>query len=301
MRVNVETRALADSRFFHLMASLNWNRSRTIGALVLLWHDSQDRLKTTATKEEIMRWIDGSSDQERSLIFEALVSCLYLSKVDDDLYYIHGNKKHVAANEARTVSAIKAGIASGKTRKNKNLERDVQTNRTRRSNSSTVSEPNSTQYNTNQCITNQNTTGVTTLQNKTVKTKETTLRIPSGTRPPGKQELDSSELWIVYQDEYFAKHKAEPPPRNAKVNSQLCVLVKHFGKDRAKDLIRHYFKLPDAYYFKSFHPIGLLVTKAHEIYSSMTTGRFVNNTDLKQMESALNHRTTLEKIRNGEI
>src|SRR6185312_7496190 len=101
-RVNVETRALAESRLFNLMKILKWKRSQCIGTLVILWHDSQERLKVQATKEEIQTWVDADDDQEGQKIFAALLKCEYLTHVPDkELYHIRGNGKHVESHILR--------------------------------------------------------------------------------------------------------------------------------------------------------------------------------------------------------
>lgn len=118
MRVNVETRAFAESRFRSLMRIMQWQPARTIGTLVILWHDSQEALKAFATREEINSWLEGDSDDELDKLFMALLQTKYIVRsVREDLFEIRGNKKHVEAHQQRAVAAAKGGKKSGQARR----------------------------------------------------------------------------------------------------------------------------------------------------------------------------------------
>lgn len=127
-RVNVETRALAESRLRMLMKLMNWNRREAVGTLVLLWHDSQELEKVVATKEEILMWCDCLPKEEDKLL-KALLACPYISmkKMPDgrELFAIRGNAKHVQALRLRKQSSQVAGKASAKARNFNKIERDV--------------------------------------------------------------------------------------------------------------------------------------------------------------------------------
>lgn len=112
---------------------------------------------------------------------------------------------------------------------------------------------------------------------------------------------ESSILWATYQTEYLSRWKKEPPPRNARINSNLKKLVSEFGMESATDMVKHYFKMPDTYYLKNFHPVGLLISQAHQIYSSMTTGRTMSKGMMRSMESANTLQETFAAIDRGEV
>jgi hypothetical protein len=122
------------------MKTMQWGRGRTIGCLLILWHDSQEKLAITASKEQILDWLDLEESEDPERFFDALVRHAYLRKTEQaNVFRISGNQKHVDAHQSRIVSAREAGKASGKSRKNNDFER----NRTTRS----KKEHNSIQFN----------------------------------------------------------------------------------------------------------------------------------------------------------
>lgn len=92
-RINVETRALAENRFTDLMADLGWDKTRTIGLLVLLWHDSQEREIVEADRLSIEKFL-AVTKGERAKTFDALLANDYLTKNSNGLFEIRGNRKH---------------------------------------------------------------------------------------------------------------------------------------------------------------------------------------------------------------
>jgi hypothetical protein len=121
----------------------------------------------------------------------------------------------------------------------------------------------------------------------------------SGKSP--KEPCATTELWDIYNQEFVQYWKKDPPPRNAQVNSLLSRLLSNFGKENAIKVIKHYFKIRDAYYHKSFHPVGLLVKQGHQIFSSMSTGVNITNTQMRQMDQQASAADKIEKIRSGQI
>jgi hypothetical protein len=115
-RVNVETRALAESRLVEFMKEMKWRRPQAIGTLVLLWHDSQERLIINATKQQIIRWIDSKNSKEAEKTFQALLDCEYIEALPEQLFKIKGNNKHVASLRSVRDRAKAAGKASGEVR-----------------------------------------------------------------------------------------------------------------------------------------------------------------------------------------
>jgi hypothetical protein len=125
----------------------------------------------------------------------------------------------------------------------------------------------------------------------------TEIKTPrSKTAPP-----ESTILWAIYQAEYQARWQKEPPPRNARINSNLKKLVSEFGVESSTAMIKHFFKMPDAYYLKNFHPVGLLISQAHQIYASMTTGRTMSKGMMRSMETANTLQETFAAIDRGEV
>lgn len=120
-RVNVETRALAESRLRDFMKIMRWRKAQAIGTLVLLWHDSQERLVVKATKKQLISWCDAKNASEGEKIIKALVESEYLSEESDGTFHIRGNEKQVEAQITWKEAQRRGGRASGETRKNKSL------------------------------------------------------------------------------------------------------------------------------------------------------------------------------------
>lgn len=152
-RVNVETRAIAEGRFYKLMAELKMSRIEAIGFLVLFWHDSQERAIWKTSKEKIMLFLP-IEDCERA--FEALLKYEYISDLGDANFVIHGNRKHVEAIEGKKKQGQKGGIKSGISRAKK-LTKSNSTKQQLQVSEPIASkiEPNSMQFNAIQCNADQ--------------------------------------------------------------------------------------------------------------------------------------------------
>lgn len=111
-RVNVESRAFSETRLFKLMKLMNWSRAQTLGALLILWHDSQEQMKEKAEKEEILQWLD---TEEPERFFEALIESKYLVK-NCTGFHICGNAPQVNFLQRQRELGRKGGLASGRTR-----------------------------------------------------------------------------------------------------------------------------------------------------------------------------------------
>ncbi len=111
----------------------------------------------------------------------------------------------------------------------------------------------------------------------------------------------TNQLWEAYSDEFARRWEKEPPPRNAKVNGQLATLVRNFGVEGGVDVVRYFFKVPDHYYIKNYHDLGLLVSQAHRIYASMKTGKTITGKQARDMESAGAFREQINAIERGEV
>lgn len=93
-RVNVETSAIAENRFFEFALDMGFQRHEAIGLLVLVWHDSQERKFIEGTKEEILAFIPLKKDRKEEC-FNALLQNSYLSPISGDRFEIRGNRRHV--------------------------------------------------------------------------------------------------------------------------------------------------------------------------------------------------------------
>lgn len=116
-RVNVETRALAETRFIHLAEDLDdGGRVGAIGLLVIFWHDTQERGLVEGTREEIQKLIPYRTDEAKRTTFELLVRHDYVKQIGDR-YEISGNRKQVDAFSHLKKIARIGGVKSGKARR----------------------------------------------------------------------------------------------------------------------------------------------------------------------------------------
>lgn len=112
-RVNVETRALAETRFFNLAQALEMTRAEAIGTLVIFWHDTQERGVWKAPRDALLKFIPYSPER-RDEVLAALIEHEYVSECEDGELVVHGNRKHIDALEERKAAASEGGKAKAR-------------------------------------------------------------------------------------------------------------------------------------------------------------------------------------------
>lgn len=115
-RVNIEGRALAESRFHHFRTELEMSRSQALGILAIFWHDSQEKLFSEAAKDQLLKFIDAPK-AEREKIFSAMVENEYLTDNGKGSFTIHGNRRQIEYLLQKRAAASRGGLASGESRK----------------------------------------------------------------------------------------------------------------------------------------------------------------------------------------
>ncbi len=92
---------------------------------------------------------------------------------------------------------------------------------------------------------------------------------PSGGPPaaPG-----GSEAWNGYSQAYQRRYGVQPV-RNAKVNSQLCLLVKRIPSAEAPEVAAWYVGNNAALYVRAGHPVDLLLRDAEKLRTEWATGQ----------------------------
>ncbi len=158
-RVNVETRALAETRFIHFAEDLNeGGRVGAIGLLVIFWHDTQERGLVEGTREEIEKLIPYRDESLKHSTFDLLLRHDYVKRTSssthrtnieqNEQYVISGNRKQIDGFQRHIDKTRAAGIASGKSRRKQQHRTSSSTQRT----TSSSAEGNSIQFNTDQYI-----------------------------------------------------------------------------------------------------------------------------------------------------
>jgi hypothetical protein len=136
---------------------------------------------------------------------------------------------------------------------------------------------------------------------KEKKEKEGVTRKADKQPAKPKEEPKTKITWDKYRACYLAKHGSEPPQASAKDRANLSSLIDRYGKEKAVQMVEHFFTLPNGYYHRNFHPIGVLLKDSHSIHGSMTTGKVMTRGQAQNMERSHETRTQMQRIENGEV
>lgn len=111
-RVNIEEDAYA--RVSKLSALMRCSQREAIGTIAFLWHDSQDILRVSGTREEIIDWarLYDLSEEEVDRWILALEKSRFISRQPDGSYLIHGNELQIENRVARIHRASKGAEAT---------------------------------------------------------------------------------------------------------------------------------------------------------------------------------------------
>jgi hypothetical protein len=160
--VNVNTAALAETRFHNFCDDLKFTRHEGIGVLVLFWHDTQEKLISEGSKAALMQCIPLKNEM-RETMFKALLDNSYITLETDGSYLIRGNKRHIDAILSKKNAGQKGGL-----QKAKNLRKTNRSKQTVADGRSAV--PNSMQFNAIQFNAIQpNSIQTNSKQNKTIQ------------------------------------------------------------------------------------------------------------------------------------
>jgi hypothetical protein len=96
VRVNIESSALAEGRFNKLVQDyFGGSRAETIGTLVLFWFDTQEREFVSGPRHEIISLLPYLDNVKNEALFLALLKHGYIKRLNEDLFEVVGNDKHV--------------------------------------------------------------------------------------------------------------------------------------------------------------------------------------------------------------
>lgn len=275
--IDLERSAFSDGRFQSLMMALGLSRAETVGILLCLWIDTQEKEIITAPGETLVRYI-GVKFDSREKVFEELVKNDYLVHLPNGQYEVRGNRKRVVEAIQLREKRRQAGSMGAKATNMKRWKEKAQ---------NTVSKIEETPV------------ILTADRHLSANDRQTSANVgkPSA-KPP--QTAKSTPLWEAYRQEYLERWGHEPK-RDAIVNSQLCAMLRSFNEEESVKIIKHYFLMKDAFYLKNFHPIGAMVKNRHQIYASMTTGKEMTRASVQRYEKGMVLQDTLTAIQNGEI
>lgn len=110
----------------------------------------------------------------------------------------------------------------------------------------------------------------------------------------------ASALVAHYCEEFKFRYKINPSISRAD-SGILKKLFQDMGIERAKDLIKAYFEMPEPYIIKSKHPIKLLSYKINEVLVFAETGAFISNSQVRSAEKAQASSDLMRQIESGNI
>ncbi|MBO9665948.1 MAG: ANTAR domain-containing protein [Bdellovibrio sp.] len=111
MRVNVEEEAW--KRIYKMAYEKRLPVHEVAGAVLCLWSNSQELVKVSGTKKEVLSWADlkTKSPEVAEEWFEGFIEFRFISLEGDDVYKIHGNEKQLKSAAANIARASKGGQA----------------------------------------------------------------------------------------------------------------------------------------------------------------------------------------------
>ncbi len=109
-RVNLEAKLFGSGRLLRFQAKMGWDRRQALGALALLWHDSQGDLRLSGSAAEIAEWAWSEEDVPR--LIAALLATRFIRDDGDGTYHICGNADQLAWITSRREAAAKGGKAN---------------------------------------------------------------------------------------------------------------------------------------------------------------------------------------------
>lgn len=91
--------------------------------------------------------------------------------------------------------------------------------------------------------------------------------------------------WKAYSNAYFARYGAEPV-RNARVNRNIVDLIKRIGMNDAPHVAAWYLTHNSAYYVRTGHSVGALLSDAEKLRTEWATGKRTTETKARQADRA---------------
>ena len=123
---------------------------------------------------------------------------------------------------------------------------------------------------------------------------------PKKEKTPVAVDNKASALVAHYCDEFKFKYSVNPSISRADAGT-LKKLFQDMGLEKAKDLIRAYFEMPEPYIVKSKHPIKLLSYKINEVLVYAETGKFTTTAQVRSVEKAQKTQSLFEEIAKGNV
>ncbi len=294
-RVNFEEHGFGDGRLSRLARALGEGVSfrEAVGTLTVLWHDSQEELRVSGTKEEIIDWCRAESDAAGDTLFAALLKAKYLTLIETGKlagqYEIRGNKIQIESRMKNLERAKKGGRSTHEkwSRLKKDNETEDLTEGLKPSSLAGFKPSNTDQIRSVQSSTDQ--------INK-IRSSDEVENPPS---PAERTEINRL-AWTAYIAAYKKRHNHDPT-RNKTVNAQMANFVRRVGGADAPGIAAFYVAHNDFLYVKSMHPVSLMLRDAEGLRTQWLNNRAVTSADARQTETSDRFRSQIERIKAGEV
>ena len=96
---------------------------------------------------------------------------------------------------------------------------------------------------------------------------------PKATKP----QTPTADVWAAYSEAYRQRYQADPV-RNATVNGQMAQLVSRLGAAEAPEVARFFLAHRGAFYVKSMHSVGSLLSDCEKLRTEWVTGQQMTQT-----------------------
>lgn len=312
-RVNFEEHGFGDGRLALLARALGGTIREAVGTLVLLWRDSQEQLRISGTKDEIVDWCRVVSDAEGEHVFAALIRARYLAPIEtgklSGQFEIRGNKTQIDMRIKNMERGKKGGRATyekwKKEKRDHKIDNEVedlteglkpsarQASATLEAQPPNATQPNAKQPKATQCSAIQNTEERSGGEEKKTTGKQVEKRPVKPVAPNQNIVARYCELW---------KHRYGANPLiGGKAAGQLKTLLRDYGEEKSIKLLEAYLSMPDAWFVTKRHDVGTLMQNVNVVSHFMETRRTVTRRDINNLDSAVHTQNLLDAVDRGEI
>lgn len=274
-RTNIEEESW--QRIYRLAEIMDCSVREAAGTAACLWHRSQDILKTSGTRDELVDWcaLTKISDEEIEKWFSALKKARLISPETDGTFLIHGNKTQIDSRVSSAAKAAKGGKAlKKKWAEEKKLQAGSKPSRSRLQASS---KPlNAMQFNA--------------MQSKAIQSKamqgnfDCEGGLATAPAPAEEPRTPVSLTWDSYKTAYETKYPGSEATKNATVMGQLAHFVKRVPAAEAPAIAAFYLTHRAPKYVNAGHSVGLLLMDAEKLRGEWQRGAKITSTDARHAE-----------------
>jgi hypothetical protein len=331
MNVNIGENAW--KRFYRVAEEMGWELRLSVGSIVNLWHESQDKIRLSGSAKEICKWSRVSDPGQYEKYIDALTEadlikplCEESTPWTENEYEILGNDTEVASLVKLKERSKKGGEATKRKWEAENKKKEDLDKATSLPEAMPQAELNfklgqpqeddkraCTRHNSIHC----NSMQFNSIQSNAIQEKQETpanakitqveLLIAEElekTKDAGKEGLGkrTQEFIAYYVDLYRERYGRDAqPPIGGKGAGIAKRIVKAEGLPRAKELVETYLATEKGYYLNRSHDLVAFESDLTTVALKLDTGRTVNATEARQADKRSHYQSQLERIERGEL